>query len=110
MAGRPKGALGDKLWRDAIRRAAMERLEGKNADQQILKAARAVVAAAALGDVQAAKEMGDRLDGKPAQAVTIDATIHRDPNDITDADLAAVIGTGGGARVAKTANGKGKLH
>ena len=70
MAGRPKGALGDKLWRDALRRAALERVGGKKNEQQIFRAARAIVAAAAEGDVQAGKELGDRLDGKVPQAVT----------------------------------------
>lgn len=70
--GRPKGSTNDRLWRDAIRKAALERLKGKSKPQQIERAARALVAAAADGDIHAAREMGDRLDGKPRQTITGD--------------------------------------
>lgn len=68
MAGRLKGSTNDRLWRDAVRKAALER-DPKSKQQYITLAARATVLAAAGGDAQAVKEMGDRLDGKPAQAI-----------------------------------------
>lgn len=70
MAGRPKGSTNDRVWRDALRKAAFERLGGKNDDQQIMKAARALVASVVGGDSSAAREFGDRIDGKVPQAVT----------------------------------------
>ena len=38
---------------------------------QLLDIAKAVLAKAAEGDMAAVKEMGDRIDGKPAQSVDI---------------------------------------
>lgn len=66
----PSGPFADKLWRDAIRKAALEQAEGKRGPKKLEMAARALVNAAMQGDVSAAKEMGDRLDGKVPQAVT----------------------------------------
>jgi hypothetical protein len=70
MAGKP-GRSGtnkgqDKPWREALWKAVCD-LEGK--DKKLALIARAVVNAAAAGDMQAAKEIGDRLDGKPRQEV-----------------------------------------
>tara|TARA_R110000822_G_C15329993_1_gene494497 strand:- start:132 stop:395 length:264 start_codon:yes stop_codon:yes gene_type:complete len=67
---KPSGPFADKLWRDAIRKAALEQAEGKRGPKKLELAARALVDAAIVGDVSAAKEMGDRLDGKVPQAVT----------------------------------------
>jgi hypothetical protein len=64
----PSGPFADKLWRDAIRKAALEQAEGKRGPKKLELAARALVNAAITGDVSAAKEMGDRLDGKVPQA------------------------------------------
>lgn len=64
----PSGPFADKLWRDAIRKAALEQAEGKRGPKKLELAARALVNAAISGDVSAAKEMGDRLDGKVPQA------------------------------------------
>jgi len=65
----PSGPFADKLWRDAIRKAALEVAEGKRGPKKLELAARALVNAAIDGDVSAAKEMGDRLDGKVPQAL-----------------------------------------
>lgn len=64
----PSGPFADKLWRDAIRKAALEQAEGKRGPKKLELAARALVNAAIAGDVSAAKEMGDRMDGKVPQA------------------------------------------
>lgn len=64
------GPFADKLWREAIRKAALEFAEGKRGPKKLEAAAKALVGAAIAGDVSAAKEMGDRLDGKVAQAIT----------------------------------------
>lgn len=68
MAGAPAGnrnaAKENRLWAETIRRAVTQ-ANGKKlraiADMLITKASE--------GDIQAMKELGDRLDGKPAQAI-----------------------------------------
>lgn len=70
MAGRPRGAWKDKAWRDALRiavlRPANEEVKPKTKLDAI---AMALVGTAKAGDISAIKEIGDRLDGKPAQAI-----------------------------------------
>jgi hypothetical protein len=72
MAGRK----GEKWWSDAIKLAITERLEGDETGRTKLRAAADVLVAKALeGDVAALKEIGDRLDGKPQQAVDVTGAI-----------------------------------
>jgi hypothetical protein len=73
MAGKP-GRSGtnknkDKPWTDALRLAVNE--TGPNKEKKLRALARACVDAAIAGDVQAMREIGDRLDGKPQQSVDI---------------------------------------
>lgn len=66
MSGAPKGnsnAAKGKKWTDAIRKALAR---GKKLDV----IAKKVVEMAVAGDMQAIKEIGDRLDGKSVQAIT----------------------------------------
>ena len=72
----PKGAKSDKEWRDAIRRAVHEQrtvdVDGKPAKRKALfLLARKTVTEALDGNMVAVKEIGDRLDGRPAQAVDL---------------------------------------
>ena len=77
--GRPVGANMDKPWRDAVRKAAKERYDSDELDrhgrpkqrQALLLMARKLVQAGMAGDIAASKETGDRLDGRPAQAVNV---------------------------------------
>lgn len=71
MAGRPAGAQNkDKPFRDALR---ME-LSAAGEDHKALRGiARKLIAQAEGGDMQAIKEIADRMDGKPAQAVIGDS-------------------------------------
>lgn len=73
QSGNPTGVQGKaKPWRDAIMRAVSRRESG--ADPQALeKIADKLVASALNGDMQAMKEIGDRMDGRPAQAVVGDS-------------------------------------
>jgi hypothetical protein len=59
-----------KVWREAIRRAleAESRRDGIEALEAV---AASLIAKAKEGDIGAIKELGDRLDGKPAQAVAL---------------------------------------
>ena len=66
------GPQGEKPWRQALM-LAVNRPDGDQPDRKLLaKIAEQVVKAAAGGDIQAAREIGDRLDGKPAQAIVGD--------------------------------------
>lgn len=60
----PSGPYADKLWREALRRAVFKRVE-KN--QRLDLIADAVAAKAMEGDMAAAREIGDRLDGKATE-------------------------------------------
>ena len=68
MAGAPEGnknsSKNNRLWAETIKRAVTQ------ADGQKLRAiADALIEKAAEGDIQAIKELGDRLDGKPMHTV-----------------------------------------
>jgi hypothetical protein len=62
--GRPKR---DKIWREAIIRALKRREQDD--PQALERLANSFIRKVEEGDVSAIKEFGDRLDGKPAQAV-----------------------------------------
>lgn len=75
MAGAPLGnqnARKAKLFEQAIKRA-LARASGENVDAGLDKGADKLVAAYQAGEPWAIKEVGDRLDGKPAQAIIGDA-------------------------------------
>lgn len=72
----PKKAVGpksDKEWRDALRLALHEEYaDAKGGKSKALRlVAKSVVQKAIDGDIAAAKEIGDRLDGKPAQSMAV---------------------------------------
>lgn len=70
MAGRPRGAWKDKAWRDALRIAVLRPNGEEPKPKTKLDAiAIAFVNTAKAGDIPAIKEIGDRLDGKVAQAI-----------------------------------------
>jgi hypothetical protein len=61
----------NRLWAETIRRAVVQ------ADpEKLRRIADKLLAMAEDGDIQAIKEVGDRLDGKPNQ--TVDATVKGD--------------------------------
>lgn len=66
QSGNPKGTAPKKIWIAALNRAIAQD-DGK----QLRAAAEKLLALAAEGDVPAIKELGDRLDGKAAQSVTL---------------------------------------
>lgn len=68
MAGRK----GEKFWADAVRRAVSRRVDGKKENPRLLeKLAEKLVDSGLEGDMQALKEIGDRLDGRPKQATEV---------------------------------------
>lgn len=84
-AGAPRGnnnAAKAKIWSDAIR---LE-LAG-NANAKKLRAlAKKLIDEALDGNMQAMKEVGDRLEGKPAQAIdmTVSEITHEEALDLLD--------------------------
>lgn len=67
--GRPAGSQNkDKPFRDALR---LEIKEAENSPRALRQIASKLIDMAATGDLQAIKEIGDRLDGKPAQALEL---------------------------------------
>lgn len=67
------GPKSDKIWADAVRRAVMRRLENEEGKpQKIERLADNLVQMALDKDMGALKEIGDRLDGRPAQSTTLE--------------------------------------
>lgn len=65
---KPVGLKGEKLWRNAISIALND--EDKTTKQKKLRViAEKLVTLAMEGDMQAIKEIGDRMDGKPVQGI-----------------------------------------
>ncbi len=71
VAGRPVGSTGDRTWHKAIVRAVNRRTEGKGSPKRLDVLANRLVKEGMNGNVQAINAIGDRLDGKPSQAIAI---------------------------------------
>ena len=63
-AGNPEGSAPRKIWIAALNRAIAQ-----DDGVRLRAAAEKLLDMAAVGDISALKELGDRLDGKPAQAL-----------------------------------------
>lgn len=67
-----KGSKPDKLMRDAIMLALHRETKAKGESTKYLNIiASKLVQLASEGDLGAIKEIGDRVDGKPAQAISV---------------------------------------
>ena len=94
LGGAPAGnrnAAKAKLWEQAIKRAIARKANG-DINHGLDTLADKLVAAAESGDQWALKEIGDRLDGKPAQAITGEGGgpiefLNVDVSDLTDEQL-----------------------
>ena len=64
----PRGQQRDKIYREALRLELADMSEGVDL-KKLRQIARAHIEKAASGDMQAIKELADRLDGRPAQMV-----------------------------------------
>jgi hypothetical protein len=60
-----------KDWAEALRRAVHRESDGRGSPRWLDVIANRVCEAAAEGDAQAFKEIGDRLDGKPKQQTEV---------------------------------------
>lgn len=63
--GNQNGSKG-RAWSEAVKKAIRAKY-GKEWDESLAELAAQLVNAAAAGDLQALKEIGDRIDGKPKQ-------------------------------------------
>lgn len=76
--GQPENqnAAKNKPWHNALNRAIL-RPEGKDRATALDRIAKALIKSAESGDVQAIKEVGDRIDGKVPQGIDakIDANV-----------------------------------
>lgn len=99
----------DKEWRSALRLALKEKHETHGTKLRAL--AEVCVEKGLAGDISAIQEVGNRLDGRPAQDVNIDQRVTHDLTRVSDDELASIIRAGaGGAGSAKTPDDPGKLH
>ena len=64
--GNDYSSKNNRLWRNTLHRIAVQQPE------RLRKIAEALYSKAEEGDLNAAKEIGDRLDGKPAQVIAGD--------------------------------------
>ncbi len=71
VMGRPVGSTGERIWHKAIVKAVNQRKNGKGSPKKLELIANRCVDQAVAGESWAVKEVGDRLDGKPAQAIAI---------------------------------------
>jgi len=69
-AKNPRGQQRDKIYREALRLELADMSEGVDL-KKLRQIARAHIEKAASGDMQAIKELADRLDGKPAQILDL---------------------------------------
>jgi hypothetical protein len=67
-SGNPGGRTTEKRFREAL---LLELAEDGDARKPLREVAKALIAAALTRDVSAIREIADRLDGKPAQAVDV---------------------------------------
>lgn len=89
-----KNAAKAKAWEGALR-AALAQFENEDAKiapgQALRRIAEVVVTKALTGDKDAIKEIGDRLDGKPAQSVALSGELALSKAvDLTDDQLAEI--------------------
>lgn len=82
----------EKPWADALRLAAMA--NDAEGIRKLRRIAEKCVDAAMAGDMQAMKEVGDRLDGRPAQEATVTFDDRRDLMEFTDQELIEILKSG----------------
>lgn len=88
----PSGKPKEKLWSDAIRMAALEPDDENFNKPKIFRAARKLISMALDGNILAAQEMGNRLQGKPSQEI-IQTNINENGIGVLDAfELVGIVG------------------
>ncbi len=75
VSGNPAGRPRKALLSDALRRQLAEALQGAPEKTIAEAVARTLIREALSGNVQAIREVGDRSEGKPAQAIALDLDV-----------------------------------
>ncbi len=75
QSGNPNGRPKKALLSDALRRQLAEAVQGAPEKTIAEHIARALIREAVAGNVQAIREVGDRTEGKPAQAIALDLDV-----------------------------------
>lgn len=105
----PKGnrnAAKAKVWAAAIERALERRQPLDVRIKAIDELADKLLALGYEGDLSALQEIGNRLDGKPAQALELSGHLeHREAKELTEDELAR-IAAGGSAGAAEATQGE----
>lgn len=83
---RPRGTWADKRFREALSLAVSE--DTPDGKKKLRAIAEKLVECALAGEGWAVTQVADRLDGKPAQDISIDASVSHEIADLSDADLA----------------------
>ncbi len=96
QSGNPGGRPKSKLFREAL---LAELAAAGDDTAEIRDIARKLIDMAKEGDIQAVKEVADRLEGKPAQETSVALEDKRCAADWTDAELWAVIREAAGGDV-----------
>jgi hypothetical protein len=98
---RPRGVWSDKQFRNALQLAVNE--EDARGKKKLRAIAEKLVEQAMAGEGWAIEQVASRLDGKPAQEISVDASVSHELASLTDAELAirikreltAIAGRGG---------------
>ena len=76
QSGNPEGPQSRKPWRDALRKVGAQHAPGKRSGPKRLETvAKQCFSEAEGGNMAAAKEIGDRLDGKAIQGLELDVAV-----------------------------------
>lgn len=87
QSGNPGGRANEKLWRNAINRALARHAKGDL--HAIDRCASRLVKKGLNGDLVALKEIGDRVDGKPAQIQILQGDEEGGPIKVTRVEIVA---------------------
>ena len=82
----------EKSFTNMLRIAIAQAVDGPDGERvpKLRMVAEQLVAKALEGDLQAIKEIADRIDGKPAQAIAISGSLDTAPNRMTDEELESI--------------------
>lgn len=107
---RPRGTWADKRFREALNIAVNEETAG--GIKKLRAIATKLVDCAMAGESWAVQQVADRLDGRPAQDINVDASVTHELANLTDGELAARIKRELGSLAGRGGKetGEGKLH
>lgn len=91
MAGSPIKAERRRIWTEAINKALAARVPSRDIIEALQPVAEQLIEQALSGNVNALKELADRLEGKATEFVTLTG----DVKELSDAQLHAIAARGG---------------